>query len=158
MVDYPGVIIVGDRALMKKYSYLSNFYRCPVFYKDVLYDSSEAAFQAQKCKDRELVKSFSKGGEWSSPVNAKKYGNKVELIDDWDSIKDDVMYEVCLSKFKQNPLIARKLKRLVSDGYTVEEANGHGDTYWGTVDGVGENKLGIILTRIGRELVDLERS
>ena len=140
------VIIIGHRALMKKHSYLSNFYLCPVFYKGLLYRSSESAFQAQKCRDESLKRRFSYGGEWSSPIDSKNHGNEVELVDNWNDIRDRIMFEVVLSKFVQNKDIGDKLIDLRH--YNIEEANGHGDTYWGTVDGIGENKLGLILDSI----------
>ena len=140
------VIIVGHRALMKKNSYLSNFYECPVYYKGLLYGSSESAYQAQKCKDESQKYKFLIDGEWSSPVDSKNHGNEVDIVDNWDSIKDQVMFEVVLNKFIQNKDIAEKLLGLSC--YNIEEANGHGDTYWGTVNGQGENKLGLILDSI----------
>lgn len=33
-----------------EYSFLSNFYETPIYYDGLLYNSTEAAFQAQKCK------------------------------------------------------------------------------------------------------------
>ena len=148
--DMEDVIIVGHRALMKKNSFLSNFYECPVFYKGLLYGSSESAYQAQKCRDESLKSRFSYGGEWSSPMESKNRGNEVELVDNWDGIKDSVMFDVVLNKFVQNKEIGNKLIELRH--YDIEEANGHGDTYWGTVDGVGENKLGLILDSIANIL------
>ena len=144
------VIIIGHRALMKKSSFLSNFYECLIFYKGLLYGSSESAYQAQKCRDESLKSRFSYGGEWSSPIDSKNYGNEVDLVDDWDDIKDSVMFDVVLNKFIQNRDIAEKLVKLRH--YDIEEANGHGDTYWGMVDGVGENKLGLILDSIANVL------
>lgn len=148
--EYMDVIIVGHRALMKKYSFLSNFYKCPIYYKGLLYGSSESAFQAQKCRHEDLKKAFAVGGEWSSPVDSKNHGKRISIVDNWDDIRDSVMYDVVLNKFVQNRDLGDKLIELRH--YNIEEANGHGDTYWGTVDGVGENKLGLILDSVANIL------
>lgn len=60
------------------------------------------------------------------------------------------MYEICKAKFSQNTELK---KRLLSTGNEhLEEGNTWGDKIWGTVNGVGENRLGKILMRIREEL------
>ena len=51
------------------------------------------------------------------------------------------MYEIVLAKFTQNPDLKKKL--LATGDEHLEEGNTWGDTIWGTVDGVGENRLRI---------------
>ena len=60
------------------------------------------------------------------------------------------MYEIVLAKFTQNPDLKKKL--LATGDEHLEEGNTWGDTIWGTVDGVGENRLGKILMRVRDEL------
>ena len=60
------------------------------------------------------------------------------------------MYEIVLAKFTQNPDLKEKL--LATGDESLEEGNTWGDTIWGTVDGVGENRLGKILMRVRDEL------
>ena len=69
---------------------------------------------------------------------------------DWEEVKDKVMYEIVLAKFTQNPDLKEKL--LATGDESLEEGNTWGDTIWGTVDGVGENRLGKILMRVRDEL------
>lgn len=60
------------------------------------------------------------------------------------------MYEICKAKFSQNTELK---KRLLSTGNeNLEEGNTWGDKIWGTVHGIGENRLGKILMRIREEL------
>jgi len=60
------------------------------------------------------------------------------------------MYEICKAKFSQNTELK---KRLLSTGNEhLEEGNTWGDKIWGTVNGIGENRLGKILMRIREEL------
>ena len=67
-----------------------------------------------------------------------------------EEVKDKVMYEIVLAKFTQNPDLKEKL--LATGDEHLEEGNTWGDTIWGTVDGVGENRLGKILMRVRDEL------
>lgn len=132
------------REFQGKYRFLSNFYEVPVNYKGVVYNNNEAAFQAQKCPGRE--------NEFTSitPSEAKRLGRKVTLRKDWEQIKEQVMYEICVAKFTQNPDLMSQL--LQTEG-ELEEGNYWHDTVWG-VDlktGFGKNKLGKILMRIREE-------
>lgn len=131
-----------------KYEFLSNFHEKPVEYNGLLYSSNEAAFQAQKTMDMGLRSRF--GG--MNPPLAKMYGRKIRLRNDWEQVKDAIMYEICLEKFKQNPDLRQELLA-TKDAY-IEEGNYWGDMEWGTVNGVGKNKLGKILMRVRSELGD----
>lgn len=127
-----------------KYYFLSNFYEAQVTYNGVTYKNNEAAFQSQKCLSR--VTEFSN----LSPNLAKSLGRHVQLRPDWEQIKEQVMYEICVAKFTQNPDLMCQL--LETEG-TIEEGNYWHDTTWG-VDlktGYGQNKLGKILMRIREE-------
>lgn len=60
------------------------------------------------------------------------------------------MYEICKAKFTQNEDLKEKL--LATGNNILEEGNTWGDRVWGTVNGVGENRLGKILMRVREEL------
>ena len=129
-----------------KYFFLSNFYMADVTYNGVTYTNNEAAFQAQKVTD------ISKCAEFSGldPSQAKRKGRHVKLREDWEDVKEDIMYEICKSKFASNPDLGKKLLD-TGDEY-LEEGNTWGDRIWGTVKGQGQNKLGKILMRVRDEL------
>ena len=128
------------------YFFLSNFFECPVTYKNLTYTNNEAVFQAQKCvSDSERIQ-FTK----LNPSEAKKLGRKVTLRKDWESVKIKIMEEIVREKFVQNPELAQKLLA-TSDAY-LEEGNTWGDRIWETVNGSGANRLGIILMRVRNEL------
>ena len=82
--------------------------------------------------------------------DAKAAGKKIALREDWDAVKDDVMYRVCKEKFMQS----RKLKAwlLATSNAELEEGNTWGDCYWGVCRGIGRNKLGRILMRVREDL------
>ena len=131
-----------------KYYFLSNFYHVDVKYDGIVYNNTEAAFQAQKVLDDSEKLSFSN----LSPRKAKKLGREVKLREDWRDVKDNYMYEICKAKFTQHEDLARKL--LETGDEELVEGNRWNDTYWGVCNGKGENRLGKILMRVRDELKD----
>lgn len=124
------------------YRFLSNFYPAEVLYEDILYKSSEAAFQAAKTTDIHLKKVM----RGMSPAEAKHHGNALlPRRKDWDEVKFKIMSEIVLNKFSQNEELKQKL---LDTGFAyLEEGNTWNDTYWGVCNGEGKNKLGLILMR-----------
>lgn len=121
------------------YAFLSNFYPCIIVYDGITYQSSEAAFQAQKCIDKSDRYKFCT----MEPGAAKRYGKRVDLRTGWDQIKDGIMEEIVDAKFNQNPDLKQKLKDTA--GRLLIEGNNWRDYYWGVCGGKGQNHLGIIL-------------
>lgn len=107
------------------YFFLSNYYECKVIYDGLTYESSEAAFQAQKCKNKEDRLQFIK----LSPSEAKHLGRKIELRPDWDDVRFDLMKFIVKAKFDQNPNLKKKLIN-TKDRYLIEGNTWH-DKYWG---------------------------
>lgn len=122
--------------------FLSNFYESSVTYNGVTYGSSEAAYQAAKCKNMEDRQRFV--GVLANV--AKKLGRTIEIRDDWDDVKFNIMYEIVWLKFDQNDKLEKML--LDTGNRYLEETNYWGDTYWGVCKGIGENNLGKILMEI----------
>lgn len=129
------------------YSFLSNFYNGNVFvYNNMKFKNAESAFQSRK--DDTMARYF----EMLNPLMSKNLGRKVNLRNDWEEIKDKIMYEVCYEKFTQCEKLKNKL--LETGDRELVEGNNYGDTYWGMVynnktnEWVGENKLGIILMTV----------
>ena len=115
------------------------------------FGSTEAAFQAAKCKSLDDRKAFI----GKTPAEAKKLGRKVSLREDWDDCKVDVMREILLLKFcsptEESKMLAKKL---VSTGDAeLIEGNYWHDTFWGICNGEGENHLGKLLMEI-REMLN----
>ena len=129
-----------------KYFFLSNFYPVEVDFDGFTFQNNEAAFQAMKTLDRGKRAEFTR----LDPSSAKRKGRQVRLRKDWEEVKDQLMYEICLSKFNQNEDLKRKL--LQTKGIELIEGNDWGDTYWGVCRGRGQNKLGKILMRVREEL------
>lgn len=129
----------------KEYFFLSNFYETEIVYEGRKFLCSEAAFQASKCKRESTKNSFLH----LLGTEAKKRGREIKKREDWDEIKDEVMYKICKIKFSK-PILRAKL--LATGNEYIREENYWNDKYWGTVNGVGENKLGLILMKIREEI------
>ena len=130
------------------YFFLSNFYMAPITFNGVTYTNSEAAFQAQKCRNYENRTQFAN----LKPSDAKHLGRRIDLRDDWEDVKIDIMHDVIWAKFTQNPELKEKL--LATGDAFLEEGNTWGDRTWGTVNGNGHNYLGKILMDVRKELRD----
>lgn len=126
--------------------YLSNFYEVPVTYDGITYGSNEAAFQAQKTISKEDRIEFAS----LNPSLAKRKGRHVKLRSDWEEVKDSIMKDIVRAKFTQNNDLKAKLLA-TNDEYLIE-GNTWGDKYWGQVNGIGQNKLGLILMEVRDEL------
>lgn len=129
-----------------EYFFLSNFYDAPVTYDGITYRNNEAAFQAQKCTNKNDREQFA----MLNPSQAKHLGRAVSLRKDWEQIKITEMRNIVQAKFEQNPDLAAKL--VATGEMYLEEGNDWGDRIWGTVDGIGANHLGRILMETRAEL------
>ena len=128
------------------YEFLSNFYEAPIIVNNIPYRNTEAAFQSFKLLDKSKRSQFS---NLSGP-EAKALGRKVDLREDWDQIKDQVMEGVVGIKFKSHPELKAKLLAVQDP---IVEDNTWNDTYWGVCNGKGENKLGQILTELRADFI-----
>lgn len=128
-----------------KYRFLSNFWSCFVRYDGDIYPSVENAYQAAKMKvEADKFRFF-----YCKASEAKQLGRLLPMRDDWDNLKLQVMLDLVRLKFS-HPELAYLL--LDTDDEELQEGNWWGDTYWGTVNGKGENHLGKILMQVREEL------
>ena len=135
------------------YPEFSNYHINRFVYDNILWDSVEAAFQAQKSLDTEIRKQFAS----LTPGQAKSRGRKVLLRPDWETVKYNLMYKICLEKFKQNEDL-KELLLSTGDALLVENTTGWHDNIWGCClcnrcrNSKSRNNLGVILMRVRSEL------
>lgn len=126
--------------------FLSNMYPCTIkaTYNgtQLTFSCVESAFQACKCMAR-ASEFISLDG-----YQAKKLGRKVSLRSDWDTVRITIMELLVRAKFEQNPLLIKDLIHVEGD---IVEENTWNDTFWGVCNGIGENHLGEILTKLRDE-------
>jgi N-glycosidase YbiA len=132
-----------------RYGEFSNFAPYGIELDGHWWPTTEHYFQAQKFEDaayRDRIRTA------PTPKLAAELGRSrtMPLRDDWEHIKDDVMYRAVLRKFQTHAQL-RDLLLGTGDEELVE--NAPGDYYWGCgKDGTGHNKLGVILMRVRDEL------
>lgn len=129
-----------------EYRFLSNFHSVEIEQEGVVYPSSEHAYMAMKTTDENLRKEISK---LKTPREAKKFGRKIILRDNWDDLKISYMEEILKKKFS-NPELKEKLK--ATGNQELVEGNTWGDVFWGVCNGIGQNNLGKILMKIRDEI------
>ena len=134
-----------------EYDFLSNFYPSPFIYEGVEYPTVEHAFQALKTLDKDERE---KVIACDTPSKAKRMGRKVKLREDWEDIKDQLMFDLVKAKFRQN----QELKEMLiatGEEELIEGTRWH-DNYWGNCscerckNKEGKNKLGKILMEVRR--------
>jgi len=146
---------------------LSNFAPSPFVQDGQAYATVEHYFQAQKFLDPEYRRLIATA---PNPHSARELGRQravhpttapvinahrargVKIRDDWEAVKDSVMYTALLAKFRQNPVL---LKLLLSTGEFEIKEESPFDNYWAVGrDGLGRNRLGELLQQARKELRD----
>jgi ribA/ribD-fused uncharacterized protein len=131
-----------------EFAFLSNFHPARVVFDGVVFPTVEHAFQAAKSTNREdwcFIAALRTAGQ------AKRAGRKVQLREDWEHIKIDVMTELVFQKFS-DPDLRQQL--LATGDRELVEGNTWNDRFWGVCKGKGENHLGKILTFVRKHLRD----
>lgn len=124
------------------YGSFSNFSKHGITLKGTWWPTSEHYFQAQKFAGTPHEEAVRKG---TSPKQAAEMGRERSrpLRPDWETVKDDVMREAVLAKFRSHADIRKEL--LSTGNEELVEATSN-DYYWGCgTNGTGKNMLGIIL-------------
>lgn len=137
-----------------KYAFLSNFFYSPFVFDDIIYPTNEHFFQAMKTLDQEERRKIA---EAKTPGAAKRMGRKVQLREDWEEIKENMMRLGVTLKFQAHPHLAQKLVE-TNDAYLIEGNSWH-DNIWGscfcdkcaTIS--GKNLLGQILMDERKRLI-----
>lgn len=132
-----------------KHRVFSNFEPCTIRYGGLIYSSVEAAFQAQKTLDENERLEFTR----LTASQAKKKGRTLKLRDDWEDVKVQVMYDLCLEKFRYESEL-KDLLLETGDEEIVENTTAWHDNIWGNCDClkcsgiIGQNLLGKVLMRV----------
>lgn len=138
-----------------QYGCFSNFSRHKVWIDEQYWNTNEHYFQAMKFKGSTWADAIRKA---SSPSKAAEMGRsrKHKLRENWDHIRDEIMYSVNLAKYVQHQDI-RKI--LIDTGDTILVEHTENDNYWGDGgDGTGKNMLGKTLMRVRNNFADIAKN
>lgn len=132
-----------------EYGWLSNFASVDILYKGFLYQSTERAYQSEKCDDY-TWKIFC-----SNPINnqglIKQQSRTVQLIENWDERRVPIMLKLQRLKYQQ-PFYREKL--IATGELYIQEGNWHNDDFWGFCfkKQSGENMLGRLIMQVREEI------
>jgi ribA/ribD-fused uncharacterized protein len=131
------------------YGYMSNFYPKWFRWRRFEWPDIEHAFQYAKTTNPTEQQNIRTA---LTPSIAKRLGRVCTLREDWENIKDILMYELVLAKFSQNESIADSL---LSTGDSLIVENAKHDEYWGIGRGNGRNQMGKTLMAVRSHLASL---
>jgi ribA/ribD-fused uncharacterized protein len=147
------------RADEKPYGAFSNLYRRPMIFEGKTYPTSEHAYQAGKPR-RDKVRDWLLAAPSPALLAMAAHGlYRWDVAPNWSREKLKRMRRVLRAKFAQHPDLAELLlstgtARLVESGNTDNQVN----RFWGEVNGVGKNMLGVLLMETRRSLRGRSRS
>ncbi|MDB9518081.1 NADAR family protein [Roseofilum reptotaenium CS-1145] len=135
----------------KPYGCFSNFSAHGFTLDDLWWPTSEHYFQAQKfvTTDRPWREKIQMA---KTPKQAAKMGRDRThpLREDWEQVKEDIMLQAVLQKFKTHEEL-RQILLGTGEDEIIE--NSPIDYYWGCgKDGSGKNRLGVILMQVRDQL------
>lgn len=139
------------------YDFLSNYYEHKMWYKNVLWESSEHAYQAEKTTDEDEREDIRCAPTPNDAKQMCKPGKLAFFRPDWDQVKVGIMEEIVRAKFTE-PSLRRML--LDTKDYELIEGNYWHDNFWGNCScgkkaacqAEGQNHLGNILMKIREEI------
>ena len=138
------------------YGEFSNFYARMIYINDQGWRTTEHYFQAMKFINSpdymNTIRNSNSGRQAANLGRSRDY----PLREDWEEVKDEVMYEAVKTKFSQHS----DLKEiLLSTGSATLIEHTEKDAYWADGgDGSGKKMLGIILMRVRDELREEEET
>ena len=133
-----------------EHGYCSNFSAFGIEVDGKFWATVEHYFQAQKFTDSAYQEKIFRA---LTAKNALSLGHtrNIPLRENWEDIKDEVMYFAVKKKFSTHQKIREKL--LATFPEDIIESSPY-DYYWGCgQDGTGQNKLGKILMRVREQLL-----
>lgn len=136
-----------------QYAFLSNFHPVLIMYENIVYPTLEHAYQAVKTTDGDVRLIIS---NLQHPRESKRYGRRINLRDDWDDIKLNIMLELLRLKFKPGTILETMLVNTYP--LLLVEGNMWHDNFWGSCaclkcKGVYKgNMLGKLLMQVRDEL------
>jgi len=134
-----------------EYFEFSNFYQREIFIQGKKWKTVEHYFQAMKSEDIDVRELICKS---SIPSQAKSMGRKINIREDWEEIKDNVMFKALLCKFTQHDDL---MKKLINTGEEQLIEDSENDYYWGWgKNHTGKNKLGKLLEKVRDILNELK--
>ena len=108
--------------------FLSNFFKCSVFYQGIMYKSVEHGYQGMKAKTCHAQGMYDKIMSTESAALTKIYAEDIFVTDEWEKITVKNMKDLLFCKFRQNQELYFKL--INTRPHNLLECTV--DEFWGT--------------------------
>ena len=127
--------------------WLSNFYKSVQVVDDIVYWTNEHYYQSQKTTVPHLKAWIASAPTaYAAMMAGRQCIRKIQLVENWDEIKYDIMLKGLRAKFSQNELLKAKL---LQTGKAVIHENSPTDMIWGIK---GKDMLGKLIMQVREEL------
>ncbi len=128
---------------------MSNFAPVKIKLEGMTYPSVEHAYMSAKSND-DSWKQFC-ANEKNTAQQVKRASRDIQLVDNWETKKLEVMEECIRQKFNQEPY---KTKLLETGNMPIQEGNRWGDKFWGVClkTNEGLNHLGRLIMQVRDDL------
>lgn len=146
---YPAERVTFYRANERPYGAFSNLYRCVVRFEGQDFKTAEHAYQFGKPR-KPAVRAWLMAAPSPSLLAMAAHGlYSWDIAPGWSAKKVERMRRVLAAKFAQHPDLATLLLS-TDDATLVETATVDSDVnrFWGEVNGVGRNMLGVLLMEL----------
>ena len=109
-------------AFQSHHAYLSNMYPCKIMFEGVEYRSSEHLYYVEMAKHHNRLDLVNKLTKAKDGYACKRLAREIDIADDWEEIKLNIMCKVINLKFDQNDGLRDKL--LATIGHLYEATKG----------------------------------
>ena len=140
-----------------EYEFLSNFYRCRIYYRRVGFPTVEHAYQASKTLNSKTINIIS-NLKASQAAKAKRIGGNPKFTtikEGFNDLRLSIMETLLIQKFGYQSLKDRLLK---TEDQQLIESNYWHDNFWGEClcrkckNETGENNLGKLIMKVRSSL------
>lgn len=128
------------------YGWLSNFWQAKQEDDNFVYPDNEHYYQSQKANDDVFREWIAYAPTAYLAMQAGRSLRKADMVDSWDSKKDEIMLVGLRMKFTQNEDLKKKL---LATGDAELHEDSPTDKYWGMK---GQDVLGKLLMKVREEL------
>lgn|SRR5574344_5427 len=129
--------------------FLSNFYNHNVTFNNMTFKNNVSAYIAQMFSGDVQKKLFVNLLPMQAIRVYERSKDSNDIRKDWEDVREEVMYNICKEKFADKKLRQQLID--TKDEELINESTWE-NQFWGTNDGKGENRLGILLMKLRKEL------
>jgi len=153
-IERDAKILYQDKKLAKiegftnYYEFLTNDYPSEVYYKGYMYPTVSHAYNAARAPNEKMRNIIQKSPTLSSMY---EFARNFEDPKDWAFKRIRVMETLIRDKFRRKRDLREKLASTANRELVHVTSD---DTFWGTVNGKGQNQLGRILEQVRKDVIE----